>query len=344
LQDVAAAAGVHPGTASRALNPATRSKVSRLTAARVTAAADRLGYTPDPVARSLRTARSYSVGIVVPDIANPLFPLVIRGVEARLEACGFELSIVNTDGDPRRERRLIESLLRRKVDGLLVATARRDDPLLEDLHARGVALVLLNRDTDGLDVPSVTSADGEGIRMLVAHLSSLGHQRVALVGGPSSTSTGWRRTRAFVDAVRGHGMESHVGWRVEANAWSISGGYAALSDLLDECSTPAFTAIVAANDLLALGCCDVLRERGLTPGIDISVSGFNGMDFLDRLAVPLTSVRIPHRALGERAAEILLALIARNETGTAQMSVELPVELIPRASTGPPCMNVAVES
>jgi LacI family transcriptional regulator len=336
LRDVAAAAGVHVGTASRALNPATRSKVNVHTADRVTAVADRLGYTPDPVARSLKTSRSNSVGIVIPDIANPLFPPIIRGVEARLEADGYDLSIVNTDGDPRRERRLIESLLSRKVDGLLIATARREHPLLEDLHARGVRLVLLNRGAEGLDVPAVTAAEVDGMRMLVAHLAELGHRRVALVGGPSSTSTGWRRTRAFVEAVRAHGLESHAAWRVESEKWSIAAGRCALGDMLDDSSGPAFTAVVAGNDLLALGCYDALYERGLTPGADMSVSGFNGMDYLDRIAVPLTSVRIPHRALGECAAGILLSLISRNETGNAEMSTELPVELIHRASTTSP--------
>jgi len=336
LRDVAAAAGVHVGTASRALNPATRSRVNALTADHVIAVADRLGYTPDPVARSLRTARSNNVGIVIPDIANPLFPPIIRGIEARLEADGYDLSIVNTDGDPRRERRLIESLLNRKADGLLIATARREHPLLDDLHARGVRMVLINRYADGLDVPSVTAAESEGMRTLVAYLATLGHRRVALISGPLSTSTGWRRTRAFVEAVRAHGMESHAAWRVESRTWSIAAGHSALSELLDESPGPPFTAVVAGNDLLALGCYDALRERDLTPGADISVSGFNGMDFLDRLPVPLTSVHFPHRALGERAADILLTLIARNELGSAEMSTELPVELIPRASTAVP--------
>ncbi|WP_037078298.1 LacI family DNA-binding transcriptional regulator [Pseudonocardia spinosispora] len=336
LRDVAAAAGVHIATASRALNSGTRSKVNDQTAERVIAVAERLGYMPDPVARSLKTARSRSIGLVIPDIANPLFPPIIRGIECRLEADGYDLAIVNTDNDARRERRLIESLLSRKVAGLIIATARREHALLEELHARGLALVLINRDSEGLDVPAITPADADGMRLLVAHLADLGHRRVAFVGGPPTTSTGWRRARAFVDAVREHDLVSRGGWRTSSDSWSIPGGHAAMSELLEDTTPPAFTSVIAANDLLALGCCDALCERGLTPGTDISVAGFNGMDFLDRLAVPLTSVRIPHRALGERAAELLLDLIGRNQVGSATMSAELPVQLIPRASTAPP--------
>lgn len=109
-----------------------------------------------------------------------------------------------------------------------------------------------------------------------------------------------------------------------------------MSEILEGAEPPEFTAVIAANDLVAIGCCDALYERGLAPGSDISVAGFNGMDFLDRLAVPLTSVRIPHRELGDHAAALLLELIERNDVGSAAMSAELPVELVPRASTAPP--------
>src|ERR1700730_735072 len=134
-RDVAALAGVHPATASRALNPATKGMTSADTAQRVLQAAEQLGYRPNAVARSLRTARSSSVGVVVPDLTNPLFPPIVRGIESALAPHGYVLLIVNTDNNLSQEEQLVASLRSRSIDGLLLATARLHHPLLETLAA-----------------------------------------------------------------------------------------------------------------------------------------------------------------------------------------------------------------
>jgi LacI family transcriptional regulator len=145
LRDVAAAARVHPATASRALNPETRILVSEDTARRVTDAAARLGYRPNPVARSLRTRRSYTVGVLIPDLNNPLFPPVVRGLEDKLAAAGYVALLGNTDADASRERTLFEQMRARHVDGFVLATATLHGQLLADAAAADVPVVLMNR-------------------------------------------------------------------------------------------------------------------------------------------------------------------------------------------------------
>src|ERR1700746_3447866 len=163
LRDVAAAARVHPATASRALNPGTRLLVSEETARRVTAAAERLGYRPNPVARSLRTRRSHTIGVLIPDLNNPLFPPIVRGLEDQLGVAGYVALIGNTDADASRERILFEQMRARHVDGFVLATATLHDELLADAAAADVPLVLMNRLAADYKFPSVSVANGPGV-------------------------------------------------------------------------------------------------------------------------------------------------------------------------------------
>src|SRR5580693_742840 len=167
LRDVARLAGVHPATASRALNPETRLLVSEETAKRVLAAAAELGYRPNAVARSLRTRRSHTVGVLIPDLNNPLFPPMIRGLEDRLAKAGYVALIGNTDGDDARERQVFEQMLARHVDGYVLATAHLRNPLLDEAVQAGLDVVLMNRVADGTGFPSVCADNELGARLAV---------------------------------------------------------------------------------------------------------------------------------------------------------------------------------
>ncbi|GAA2205471.1 substrate-binding domain-containing protein [Nonomuraea monospora] len=330
LRDVAEAAGVHTATASRALNPKTRQQISAETARRVMRAAQALGYQPNSVARSLKTSRTATVGLVIPDLTNPLFPPIVRGVESVLESGGYNVWIVNTDNDAERERAKIESLRARQVEGLIVATARLEHPLLEQLHEQGVRMVLINRQVEHLSLPAVTGDDATGVTAAVRHLAALGHTRIAHLSGPLSTSTGRVRAQAFRHAVRDLGLPGDL--VAECARWSESDGAAALRALLSRGA--AFTAVVAGNDLIALGCYDVFAERGLSCPGDVSVIGFNDMPFLDKLRPPLTTVAVPHHELGAEAARMLLDCI--DDPGRPARTLLLPVSLVVRGSTAPP--------
>jgi LacI family transcriptional regulator len=332
LRDVADAAGVHAATASRALNPATRGLVNAETARRVIKVAETLGYRPNPIARGLKTSKSSTIGLVIPDLTNPLFPPIVRGIEDVLEPAGFSGLIVNTDNDPGRERAQIELLRSRQVEGLIIATARVDHPYMEQLHREGVVMVMVNRRPEGVDVPSITPDDAAGIELAVRHLADLGHRRIAHVAGPPETSTGVTRARSFRATIRDLGLDDDPALIATADHWSEDAGADGLRRLLD--AGVEFTGIVAGNDLIALGCYDVFAERGISCPDDMSVVGFNDMPFLDKLRPPLTSIAIPHQQIGAEAARLLLDAIA--DPKRAARSVLLPLSLVVRGSTAAP--------
>ncbi|MDT5035676.1 MAG: LacI family transcriptional regulator [Micromonosporaceae bacterium] len=332
LRDVAQLAGVHAATASRALNPRMRPMVNADTARKVLRAAATLGYQPNPIARSLKTAKSATVGLVIPDLTNPLFPPIVRGIEDVLGPAGYNAWIVNTDNDPDREKAQLESLRSRQVEGLIIATARLEHPLLYRLHEQGTKMVLVNRRVDAAEIPSVTADDAAGVALAVHHLVGLGHRRIAHLAGPQTTSTGVVRARAFRHAIADHGLTYDPSLMVTCDYWTETAGARALRGLLD--ARRPFTAVVAGNDLIALGCYDVFAERDIPCPDRISVVGFNGMPFLDKMRPPLTTVSVPHYEIGTEAARMLLDAI--DDPGRHSRSVLLATSLVVRRSTARP--------
>jgi LacI family transcriptional regulator len=329
LRDVAAVAGVHPATASRALNPATRLLVNAETAQRVLDAASHLGYRPNAIARGLKTSRSFTIGVVIPDLRNPLFPPIARGIEERLEPAGYTSLLANTDNDADRERLSFEALRARQVDGYIAASARRKHPLFHELAANGRPLVLVNRTTDDDDLPSVVPDDRDGMHQAVAHVAALGHRRIAHLAGPDELSTGVHRQEGFVQGLQASGVPLDEQLVVTASRFTEAEGARLCSELLSRGRD--FTAVLAGNDLLALGCIDALRDAGLDCPRDVSVVGFNDMDWSERFSPPLTTVRVPHHELGVGAADLLLERLAEPHSRTRH--VVMPVELMVRAST-----------
>jgi len=338
LRDVAAAARVHPATASRALNPETRLLVSEDTARRVAAAAARLGYRPNPVARSLRTRRSHTVGVLIPDLNNPLFPPIVRGLEDKLAAAGYVALLGNTDADANRERMLFEQMRARHVDGFVLATATVHDRMLAEAAAADLPVVLMNRLSQDYSFPSVSVDNEQGARMAVSHLARLGHTRIAHIAGPQEASTGVSRLRGYRDGMAQHGLTVEADLIVYANRYTVEEGSRCCRELLARHGkgqeSAEFTAIAAANDMLAVGCYAALEETALQCPDDISVMGFNDMPFIDRLRPPLTTVRFPHYQLGTEAAQLLLERINGGE-GPVKIMYLAP-ELVVRGSTASP--------
>jgi LacI family transcriptional regulator len=331
LKDVAAAAGVHPATASRALNPSTRLLVSEDTAHRILAAADSLGYRPNTVARSLRTRRSHTVGVLIPDLNNPLFPPIVRGIEDRLAADGYVALIGNTDSDDERERLVFELMRARHVDGFVFATARLRSTVLAEAARAAIPVVLVNRHAEGYGFPSVSVDNERGVAMSVDHLVALGHRKIAHIAGPQDVSTGLSRYRGFLAAMAAHGLTVDPELVVYASAYSIEEGDRCCRALI---AVDGCTAIAAANDMLAVGCYEALEDAGLECPADISVVGFNDMPFIDRLRPPLTTVSFPHYQVGTEAGRLILERIAAN--GDHPTVHFLAPELKIRGSTAPP--------
>jgi LacI family transcriptional regulator len=331
LADVAREAGVHTSTASRALNPATRSVVSARTVERVQAAAERLGYRPNSLARGLRTARTFTVGIIVPDLENPLFPPLVRGAEQALGNEGYSLLIGNTDNDRQHTEAVIAALIDRRVDGLILATAELTGSLEVQVRTSGTPIVLVNRQSVDASIPAVIGDDHVGMGLAVDHLVALGHHRIGHVSGPMQLSTGAGRAQAFRDHMAKHGLAAN-GCVEVANGFQIEPGNVAAKILLRR--NPDMTALVAANDLLALGAIQAITTAGFRVPDSVSVTGYNDMPFVDMVQPPLTTVRVPYRRMGEMAAGVLLDILLH--PGEPRQSIHLTPTLTVRASTAPP--------
>jgi LacI family transcriptional regulator len=331
LKDVAERAGVHPGTASRALNPETRTLVNAETAQRVLQAAADLGYTPNPFARSLKTKHSYAIGVLIPDMTNPFFPPIVRGVEDRLAESGYTVFVGNTDNEAARERVQLQKMRDRQVDGLIVATAEVKHKALSDAMSAGTPIVLVNRTLAGKRIFSVSVDDAAGVHLAVEHLLGLGHKHIAHVAGPQKLSTGRNRHAGYVEAMSAAGLRVDPDLVTFADAFTEEAGIVAFRQLLR--TRKKITAVVAGNDLIALGGYDVLPERKLKCPEDISIVGFNDMRFVDKVTPPLTTVRVPQYELGRLAADLLLERL-RNPEAPAR-ALRLAPELIVRRSTGP---------
>jgi LacI family transcriptional regulator len=329
IKDVAARANVHPSTVSRVLNPSTRSMVSADVADRVTRIADEMGYARSPLASGLRTGKSYTIGVIIPDLSNPVFPPVVRGIERTLATEGYIAILADSDNNPKSERAIFDSMKSRRIDGLIMATAHVEEPIVSACIEEQMPVVLVNRTTDAHDVTAVVNNDALGIQLAVSHLTGLGHRRIAFLGGPEGTSTGRDRRQAFEKQGQYDLFEMDRDLMTSCTAFTEIAGRDGMLRILH--SGRNFSAVVAANDMLALGCYDALHERGLSCPDDISVTGFNDMPFVDRFSPPLTTLHIPHDELGVQAASLLLDEIRDPEFRARK--VRLDPTLVVRGST-----------
>ena len=340
INDLALHLGVHKSTVSRAMDPARRHLIGADLLQRVEAAARELGWRPNRAAAALSTGRSRTVGVLLPDITNPVFPPILRGIEDALDAEGYFALLANTarrDGGTAAAQAAVERMLAQRVEGFIIATALREDAWLEGLRLNGTRIVLVNRTSDTQALPAVTSDDALGMRLAVDHLLEHGHRRIAHLAGPEGYSTGMARRLGFEQALRTHGLQPAA---VEAcDSYSIEAGDAAMSRLLAAGSP--FTAVVAANDLLALGALQALQRHGVAVPQSMSLIGHNDMPLLAQISPPLTSVRIQHYEMGYRAARMLLEAL-QGVPGTASTLVLRP-ELVVRGSTGPTAAAGGVE-
>jgi LacI family transcriptional regulator len=286
----------------------------------VRTAARELGYTPDPTARSLRTRRSGVVGVVVPDLTNPVLPPIVRGVEETLWAAGLACLVADTDNDPAREASAVQELAARRCEGLVVASATRDSATVRALAGGDVATVLVTRDVAGAGLSFVGGDDAAGVRAAVGHLAGLGHARIGYVAGPGDLSTTRTRLQALREAIAAAPGCERPAVR-HARAYTVAAGRADL------------TAIVAGNDMLAIGVFEALADAGRRCPADVSVVGHNDMPLVDKLEPPLTTVAIPQYDIGVAAAEVLLGHLAGARAPERRL---LDTRLVVRGSTAPP--------
>ena len=323
MADVARAAGVSPTTVSHVLSG--KRPVAESTAARVRAAIRDSGFKPNHLARSLRTSRSLSVGLLIPDITNPFYPAVARGLQDELEPAGYQLLIASTDGRDDNAGRLIEGMLERHVDGLVIE-ARGLEPAW--IHARiggGERLVLLGREAVDDRPDAVLVNDEQGVFEATGLLLGLGHERIAFVGAGGPREAGFER------AQRRHGLDPSTALVRHADLTRAAGA-AAVEELLRLERPP--TAVVCANDLLAIGALDAARRVGLQAPDDLSVTGFDDIEVAALVTPALTTVRNPAYEIGRTSARLLLERVAGEDRPGRR--VVLPCPLAVRESTVPP--------
>lgn len=329
LADVALEAGVHIGTASRALNESTRNMVKAETARRVRDAASRLGYSPNVLAGSLRSQKTASIGVVLPDLTNPFLPPIVRGIEDVLTRHGYVALIGNTDNREKAELQLLETLRARRVDGFIIATSKLNHPIIDSIADSGTPIVLINRTTERDDITSVISDNASGIGAAVDHLVELGHRRIVHIAGPSNLSTARDRAKAFETSMRNNKLPIDKTDIFLCEQYSIAEGYSATKQIF--ATRNDITALVAANDRIALGALQALRELHISCPDEVSVVGFNDMPFADLMTPPLTTIRVNQYDVGSQAAEVLLDRLTNSRA--ISKTIVLPVKLIVRGST-----------
>lgn len=323
LRDVARAAGVSAATASRALGH--HPSVSAETRERVSSTAARLDYRGNALARSLRTQRTDTIGLLVPDVRNPFFTELAYHVDKAAARHGLTVMIGNADEQASQQERYLEVLTRHQVDGI-IAVPQGDSSALLESTASAVPTVFMDRDPRIDGTSTVTSDNRAGMTALIDHVVGLGHRRIGVVAGPQATSTGRERLAALLDGLAAYGIPVEPGRIVEGD-FQLDSGVRATEELLGR---GALDVIIAADNLMALGALMVLRRRGLTVGVDIALACVDDIEWFALVEPPLTVVAQDIPALGEAAVATLVRRIAGEEVEP----VVIPMHLIPRASCG----------
>jgi DNA-binding LacI/PurR family transcriptional regulator len=305
MKDVARVGGVSLGTVSNVLNGVPT--VSEKNRQKTLAAINLLNYSPNVTARALKTKRSYCIGLIVSDIHNPFYSEFARGVEDVVHAMGYKLFLCNSDRNAGKEWTYVDALIESMVDGLILMKTRLPSSTLADVSAK-VSVVLVDTcgDEDNVDCDFVGVNDYDGISQALEFLWNYNHRRITMIAGPQDSLSARERVRSFSDFFTARGYKS-AAINIEYSSYNWHGGYTCVEKLLDSSQPP--TAILAANDLMAIGAMKALQERGLSIPRDISVVGFDDIDMASLCIPALTTVRQPKYEMGEYSARKLLMRI-----------------------------------
>jgi LacI family transcriptional regulator len=330
MRQVAAQAGVSAMTVSRVINESPR--VSEDARRRVEAAIADLGYVPNRLARGLIRQKTSAIGVIVPDVANPFFTLVVRGAEEVAWRAGYHVILCNTQGDLERERSYLEDMLAFQVEGLLVApVGERSRANLRVLKKNGVPFVLIDRSISGYDGDLVQGDSTAGAHRLVEHLIELGHRRIAMVTETAEVSTARDRVSGYRQALEDAGIEFRPELVSEASAIDPRAAHDATLALLDLPEPP--TAIFSVNNIAVVGVAEALRERGLEIPKDIALVCFDDIEHASRFHPFLTVMAQPAETFGTIAMQLLLDRLA-GRVAERRRLVVLPADMIVRQSSG----------
>jgi LacI family transcriptional regulator len=328
LGDVARAAGVSTATVSRVLN--STGAVSEEYRSKVLRAVDELDYYPNAHARTLASGRSSQIGLLISDIANPFFPELVKSIERAAFRHGFEVVLEQTDYDSERLARSVRRFLERSVAGVVIMASELTTSLIDGLARRRVPLVLLDLRTGWAGTSTVRVDYASGIDEAVRHLAGLGHRHLAFVSGPLAFASAAARFEAFRTAFGRYAHDGPPPLFLEAD-FRFEGGLRAAAELL--ASRPRPTAVLAANDWMAMGVLRACRTEGLRVPAELSVVGFDDIAVADLTDPPLSTVRLPREELGRRAVEVLMLSLGSHSKVPADIRVS--TRFVPRGTTAP---------
>ncbi|MBU1377177.1 MAG: LacI family transcriptional regulator [Alphaproteobacteria bacterium] len=330
IQDVARSAGVSTATVSRVLSAP--ELVAENTRQKVMTAVTALGYAPNQAAKMLRTLKTEKILVTVPDISNPFFSQVIRGVEQAAQAAGYSVLLGDTRHEAEREERYGEMLRRKEADGLIFLGHRLPDSLAEMVRAMGPRAPIVNgcEFSPGLGVSSAHIDNERAAAEAMEHLYGLGHSRIGVLTGPLASPISRDRLTGVRTAARASGHGGAL--CVETGDFSIESGLTQALALLDQAPRPS--ALFCFSDEMAMGALEALRERGLRCPHDVSILGFDDIRYARHLDPPLTTIGQPMDQIGHEAVRLLLDIFAGRSTDLEQ--VTLPHTLVVRASTAAP--------
>jgi len=328
IRDVATRAGVSVATVSRVVNRSPH-RVSPATQRRVLSAVRQLGYRVNIIAQGLKKRSTRTVALIVPDISNPFFPAIARGIEDAARERGYAVLLCNTYEDLARERAYLELLRKRMIDGVIFATVGSNTAHLRALRRERLPVVLVARDVVGLRIDAVLVDNYHGEFEATSHLIGLGHRRIAHICGPATLHVVAERRRGYLRALEAAGVPGADAIVLEGD-FTAEGGRQAIRTLLER--GVRFTAVAAANDLMAIGAMEALRHAGRLVPEDVAVVGFDDITFASLVSPPLTTVAQPKYRMGQMAMARLLELMDRRDGGPRQ--TVLPARLVVRESCG----------
>ena len=325
IKEVAKRANVSTATVSRTINNSP--KVNPETAARVREAIEALNFYPNTHARTLVSGRSRMLGLIISDITNPFFPELVKSFEDQAVQRNQEVIIGNTDYNPKRMAGCIRRMLERKVDGVAILTSETDPELLAELTRRNIPTVLMDNPRTGPRSATIRIDYAQGIQEALQHLFDLNHREIAFIAGPLELQSARTRYDAFISGMKARGIAIKAG-AIEEGNHRIEGGFAAMQNLLKLPERP--TAVIASNDLTAIGALDAIHQAGLKVPGDISLVGFDDISFAHLTQPRLTTVLLSRTEIATTAFEALQQLIGNEEN---QAEFVIPARLVTRAST-----------
>jgi LacI family transcriptional regulator len=331
IQDVAARAGVSAMTVSRVLNKSLR--VAPETRRRVEQVVQELGYVPNALASGLQKGRTSTIALIVSDITNPFFTMIVRGVEDTAQRNGYTVIIGNSDESAEKERQYVTALLSKRIDGLLIAPASNASrTTLEAVSRQRIPFVLVDRDVEGVASDTVIGDNIGGARTLTHHLLSHGHRRIALINGQRDVATARDRQRGYEQALRDYQLAPDPALIVESH-YDRDGGFRAMQYLLALPAEQRPTAVFAANNFLAVGVIEALRAARLTIPDDMKLVAFDDIELVSAIYPFLTVMAQPVRSFGTIAAQFLFERLGGDGGPQVRRAVLTP-QLIVRLSCG----------